>query len=73
MEGITQAFAWEPQPSHDDRNSTKPNVPKQKPLNPEAPSYNNTESTTTCCTSTSNVILLQTVKTFVFNLNDPSY
>ena len=51
---------------------TKPNLPKQKPLNPEAPPYNQTESTTICCTSTSNVILLQTAKTFVFNLNDPT-
>ena len=58
--------------SCDDLNSTKPNLSKQKPLNPEAPPYSQTESTTTCCTSTSNIILLQTAKTFVFNLNDPT-
>ena len=61
--------AMRAQPSRDDLNSTKPNL---QPLNQEAPPYNQTESTTICCTSTSNVILLQTAKTFVFNLNDPT-
>ena len=60
------------QPSRDDLSSSKPSLPTQKRLDPEAPPYKQPEPTTTCCASTSNAILLQTAKAFAFNLEQPS-
>ena len=45
------------QPSRDDLSSSKPSLPTQKRLDPEAPPYKQPEPTTTCCASTSNAIL----------------
>ena len=60
------------QASRDDLNSSKPSLPTQKKLDPEAPPYKQPEPTTTCCASASNAILLEIAKAIAFNLEQPS-
>ena len=59
-------------PQFTNRDSLDSSNSKQRGLNPEAPPFKQPEPTTSCYTSASDTILLQTAKVFAFNLREPS-